>query len=124
MSVSVCRRSSAWAVLALALLTCSFTQNLFAANVVVGNCKPLVQFSTISSAIAAVPANSTINICPGTYGEQLLITKNLTLIGESSNGSAGVNASGANNPTIVSPAGGVAVNAQDLFDNSGIAAQI
>jgi parallel beta-helix repeat protein len=31
---------------------------------------------------------------------------------------------GMNNPTIVSPAAGVAVNAFDLFDNSGIAAQI
>ncbi len=75
-------------------------------------------------AVTASPANSTIYICPGTYAEQVLITKNLTLIGVGTNGLSGANATGANNPVIVSPVLGVIANASDLFDGSPIAAQI
>ena len=39
---------------------------LRAANFYVGTCKP-GSFTTIAAAISAVPAGSTINVCPGTY---------------------------------------------------------
>ena len=51
---------------------------LRAASFYVGNCKA-GSFATISAAIGAVPAGSTINVCPGTYAEQLIISKPLTL---------------------------------------------
>ncbi|MGH2809149.1 MAG: right-handed parallel beta-helix repeat-containing protein [Actinomycetota bacterium] len=38
-------------------------------------------FQTISDAVLAAPAGSTINVCPGTYPEQLVIRKSLTLVG-------------------------------------------
>jgi hypothetical protein len=88
-------------------------------------CKTLASYPTISQAVSSVPAGSTIYICPGTYAEQVVITKKLTLIGVSSNGLTGVAASGANNPVVVSPSGGVVVNTADLSPpNEPTAAQI
>jgi len=83
-----------------------------------------VNLGTIQAAVNASPAGSTAFICPGTYPEQVVIAKNFTLTGVSSLGTSGGNASGANNPVIISPAAGMATNAFDLYDGSGIAAQI
>jgi len=49
----------------------------------VGTCNGFAGFATISAAVSSptVPANSTINICPGTYPEQVIITKPLSLVG-------------------------------------------
>ncbi len=48
----------------------------------VGNCKPhLVSYSTISEAVAAVPPNSTVLVCAGTYPEQVTIAQPLILKG-------------------------------------------
>jgi parallel beta-helix repeat protein len=53
-----------------------------AQTVAVGNCRPhLVSYSTISEAVAAVPAGSSVLVCPGTYPEQVAITQPLTLKG-------------------------------------------
>ncbi|MFZ0479541.1 MAG: hypothetical protein WAL71_10355 [Terriglobales bacterium] len=62
-------------VLVLALLA---AQSLMATTYYVGNCKTGA-FSTISSAVATVPAGSTVEVCPGTYPEQVVISKPLTL---------------------------------------------
>jgi len=52
------------------------------AEVAVGNCRPhLVSYSTISEAVAAVPPNSTVLVCPGVYPEQVTINQPLTLRG-------------------------------------------
>lgn len=53
-------------------------------TVVVGpsTCQPkYVHFSTIQSAVSAVPAGSNVHVCPGTYPEQVVITQPLTLTG-------------------------------------------
>ncbi|HTS35554.1 MAG TPA: right-handed parallel beta-helix repeat-containing protein [Candidatus Solibacter sp.] len=116
MSVSVCRRGSAWANLALAVLVCSFVPTVFAASVVVGNCKALVSFSTIQAAITAIPANSTINICPGSYNEQLTINKSVNLTGVA-NGTS-------DQPLILVPTGGLLANATSLSSGNPLAPHI
>jgi hypothetical protein len=58
---------------------------VFATNYAVGTCKPgLKSFTTISAAVAAVPANSIVYVCPGTYAEQVEISQPLSLVGLSS----------------------------------------
>src|SRR2546430_9496133 len=42
---------------------------------------PILNFTTISAAVAGVPAGSKIQICPGVYPEQVTITQPLTLQG-------------------------------------------
>jgi hypothetical protein len=122
MPYSVFRRAAL--ILLAAVFSCGLIQRAGAATVVVGSCKLLASYPTISQAVSSVPPNSTIYICPGTYMEQVLITKNLTLTGVSSNGLAGGGAAGFYNPVIVSPINGVVSNATDLADGSSIAAQI
>jgi hypothetical protein len=52
----------------------------FAGTYYVGTCHSS-SYSTISAAVAAVPPNSTIDVCPGTYPEQVYIYQPLTLQG-------------------------------------------
>jgi putative cofactor-binding repeat protein len=67
-----------------------------ASTVQVGGCKSgFTNYSTISAAVAAVPAGSTVLVCPGTYAEQVNISQSLTL--------QGVQTSNAANPTIIVP---------------------
>jgi len=41
----------------------------------VGNCRPnLASFSTISAALSAIPSPNVVEVCPGTYNEQVQIT--------------------------------------------------
>lgn len=52
------------------------------AAVTVGSCEPgRHSYTTISKAIAAAPANEVVDVCPGTYPEQLTITKPLMIRG-------------------------------------------
>lgn len=53
---------------------------LRATSFYVGTCKA-GSFAKLSAAISAAPAGSTIYVCPGTYAEQLIISKPLTLQG-------------------------------------------
>jgi Right handed beta helix region len=88
-----------------------------ASTVVVGACKPgLTSFSTIQTAVNAAPAGSTIDVCPGTYPEQVTINgKSLTLIGVLSGTSDAA--------VLVPPSGGLAINASD-FTGKPVAAQV
>jgi hypothetical protein len=62
---------------------------IFAANYAVGTCKPSLQsYPTISAAVSKVPPFSTVEVCPGTYPDQITIAQPLTLKGISS-GNAG-----------------------------------
>jgi hypothetical protein len=125
---SVSRRAIVCA-LAAAAFSFGFNCKASASTVVVTPpgttaCKAMAKYSTISDAVASVPPASTIYICPGTYPEQVVISKKLTLIGVSSDGLMGATASGANNPVVASPSGGVVVNSADLFQAFPTAAQI
>ncbi|HVI09062.1 MAG TPA: hypothetical protein VND65_12300 [Candidatus Binatia bacterium] len=121
MQFLVCRRAAV-SLVSAAILFFAVGQNAMASTVVVTPpnttpCKSLPSYPTISQAVASVPVGSTIYVCPGTYAEQVVITKKLTITGVAANGLAGTTASGANNPIIASPAGGVAVNTSDLYQN-------
>ena len=113
MSVKKSLRPTLLVVLTLA--ACFSAQTVLASTVIVGTCKTGIQFGTINAAVAAAPAGATIDICPGTYPEQVTITKNLILKGISS-GNAGA-------AIIVPPSGGLVQNATRL-SGAGVEAQI
>jgi hypothetical protein len=57
-------------------------QKTTAKTVQVGGCKTnLVSYGTIQSAVSAVPAGATVQICPTTYTEQVIINAPITLQG-------------------------------------------
>src|ERR1700683_4673256 len=116
---SVACRRALLCVLGAAVVSLALSRNVSASTVVVTPpsttpCKNVASYPTISLAVSSVPAGSLIYICPGTYAEQVVITKKLTLEGVAGNGAIAAAASGSNNPVIVSPAGGVLVNTNDL----------
>lgn len=86
---------------------------LFATTYYVGSCHGGA-YGTISAAIAAVPAGSTIDVCPGTYPEQVVIDKELTL--------HGLNNSNSSQAIITIPATGL-VETSSIFFGS-VAAQV
>jgi hypothetical protein len=60
-------------------------------TVQVGTCKTnLPNYATIQTAISAVPAGATVQICPNTYNEQLTITAPITIQGIASGTKAAV----------------------------------
>jgi hypothetical protein len=77
-----------------------------ATTLTVGGCKAH-SYPTISAAVAAAPAGATVQVCPGTYPEQILISQPLTLEGIS-NGNAGA-------AVITSPSTGLAANGYSLL---------
>jgi hypothetical protein len=71
-------------VSALVLATCP----AMASTYYVGTCHTK-SFPSISAAVSAVPAGSVIDVCPGNYVEQVIISKSLTLQGITSQNSLG-----------------------------------
>ncbi|MBV9762862.1 MAG: right-handed parallel beta-helix repeat-containing protein [Acidobacteriaceae bacterium] len=84
-------------------------QTLSAVTVYVGSCGPAkaTSYTTIQQAVTAVPPNSVVFVCPGTYPEQVTITKNVTL--------KGLQSGSADAAVITSPSGGVVQNTYDLY---------
>jgi hypothetical protein len=82
----------------------------------VGWCQPNnTSFDTITEALAATPAPNVVQVCPGTYNEQLVITKPVTL--------EGITVGDAAQVIVAAPSGGLVTNAtSDLGDP--IAAQV
>jgi hypothetical protein len=113
-------RSFTFSCLALVVLI-GLSGYSFASTVAVGTnpaCQPsLVHFATIQLAVNAVPPGSTIRVCPGTYHEQVLINKNLTL--------QGVATATQDAAVILPPTTGMVQNTVDVDDASKpIAAQL
>jgi hypothetical protein len=97
---AVCLASAAWAQ-----------------TVAVGTCKPtLPKYNTIQLAVNSVPAGATIQVCPGSYAEQVTINKNLTL--------KGIQVGTQNSAAIVVPLGGVVQNTVSLGSSTPTAAQV
>jgi nitrous oxidase accessory protein NosD len=88
-----------------------------AATVQVGTCRHgLVTFPNIHSAVNASSAGGTVVVCPGTYPEQVVINKALTL--------RGVQNGTQNAAVVVVPIGGIVQNTTSLATGNPIAAQI
>lgn len=99
-------------VLSILLLVFS-AQHLFASTYYVGTCKSGA-FPTISAAVSAAPAGSTVDVCPGAYQEQVVIAKPLNLEGISIGGSSIVG--------IYMPSAGLAATSSLLYGY--VAAQV
>lgn len=101
-------------VLSLVFLSLLFAlpQSSKGASLVVGNnaavC-PSAQYATIQAGVNAAATGETIEVCPGTYPEQVTITKSVTIAGD--------------NGAIVMP-GPVSGNATDVTSGAPIAAII
>lgn len=115
MNAFVCPRARLSA-LVVTVFVFVFGQSLFAATVVVGGCKNLVNFTSIQAAVNAVPPGSTIDVCPGTYNEQININKSLTL--------TGVAVGTADAVVILPPGGGLSQNTTSLATSNPIAAHV
>ena len=77
---------------------------------VVGSCKPtLPTFPTITAALAATPAPTIVQVCPGTYYEQIEITQPVTL--------QGINSGGSGRAVIAVPSGDLTVQTTDADGN-------
>jgi len=81
---------------------------------VVGTCQKTL-YTSIQAALDATPSPNLIKVCPGTYNEQIVITKPVTLEGISNGTSSGA--------TIAVPSGGLVANATDSYGSS-VAAQV
>lgn len=100
--------------LALAFANC-VAVSANAATVFVGVCGG-PSYPTIQAAVTAVPAGSTVYVCPGSYPEQVTINKRLTL--------QGVASGTLNQAVVTAPAGGIVANTVSLATAYPIAAQI
>lgn len=85
---------------------------------VVGTCVSGTQYATIQAAVNAASPGDTVRVCPGTYPEQILINKPLTLKGVP-NGTLSA-------AVIVPPGGGVTQNTSRLnvYSDWPVAAQV
>jgi hypothetical protein len=108
-------RTSGPTLFSLLLLACFVVPTANAAPIIVGTCKSGVQFATIQAAVNAAPTGATVDVCPNTYPEQVVITKGLKLLA--------VQSGTSDAPIVVSPAGGLTQNGSDIF-GAPVAAQI
>lgn len=108
----VLRKSYCYAAAAAAF---GFTIHAAGASTLhVGTCVKAKQtFTTIQAAVDAASGGDTVTICPGTYPEQVSITKSVSLKG----------VRGMDAPQIVVPAGGLVQNTT-MSNNTATAAQI
>ena len=91
-----------------------WTPPLLASTVQVGTCLPGVKsYSTITAAVEAVSAGSTVKVCPGTYPEQFIISTPLTLEGV---------VSGNSDRVVIAAAGAnLASNVDSIFGDPVVA---
>src|SRR5579864_1993608 len=92
-------------------------QTAVATTLAVGRCRPmLTSFTTIQAAVLASAVGGTVEVCPGTYREQVTISAPLTL--------EGVSFGSAARAVIAVPATGMVVNTTSLFGGLPVAAQV
>jgi hypothetical protein len=98
-----------FSILALAFWASALSASTIA--YAVGTCRPgLRSFSTISAALGAVPSANVINVCPGTYNEQVQIAHPVTVEGV-------IPVKNSQRATIAPPADGLVTNARDDLGN-------
>ena len=116
--ISMSRTLGAISIISL-LVAGLFGQSAFATSVAVGpsTCKPsLVHFSTIQAAVNAVPFGTIIDVCPGNYPEQVVITQPLTLMGVTD---------GTGNAAVITvPGGGLLLQNGTSASFGAVAAQL
>lgn len=93
------------------------SQCALATTLVVGTCrKATVHYLTISAAVAAAPIGANVDVCPGTYAEQVIISTPLNL--------TGITNGQFDRVIIASPAGGVGTSFTSPIDGAVVAAQV
>ncbi|MGO9541800.1 MAG: hypothetical protein ACLPN2_14535 [Terriglobales bacterium] len=108
--------SKHWMLLLLVVAMLAASRPAFAATYEVGTCIPsLPKFATIQMAVSSVAPGSIIEVCPGTYYEQVTIAQPLTL--------KGVSASNEDRPVIAAPPNGLAINVTSIT-GAKVAAQV
>lgn len=86
-------------------------------TVAVGKCQPKkTSFPTIQQALNATPPGATIDVCPGSYPEQILVYQAVTI--------KGIAFGGQGAAVITVPKGGLVQNATSLATGNPIAAQV
>ena len=104
-------------ILAVGLGSVFCASHASAHTIVVGTCEPSANsLPTIGAAVTAVGTNGVVKICPGTYPEQVVINRSMTLEGVSNSNSA--------YPSIVVPVAGLVTNTTDFDTGQPTAAQI
>jgi hypothetical protein len=96
-----------WKILFLPLLAAQVPLASATVTHFVGSCAP-GSYETISDALATKPAPNVVEVCPGTYPEQVLITSPVTL--------EGISSSTANQAFITVPSGGLTSNCPNFGD--------
>jgi hypothetical protein len=74
--------------------------------------------SSIQNAVNALPPHSTLDICPGIYQEQVIVTQAITIQGVKDPNST------ADAAVIAAPSGGIVANSTSLTSGNPIAAQL
>ena len=97
-------------IVATGMLACVGTAMAQANTVQVGGCRSnLANYPTIQAAVNAAPVGGTVDVCPGTYPEQVTIGQQLTVIGITS---------GTNDAAvIVPPTSGMVQSGTDINGN-------
>jgi hypothetical protein len=105
-----------WILLLLGSAMVAVSMPAHAKTYEVGSCiASLPKFSTIQAAVSSVPAGSIIEVCPGTYSEQVTISQPLTL--------RGVVVNNQDRPVIAPPPNGLAKNVTSITGEP-VAAQV
>jgi hypothetical protein len=102
-------------VVSACVLTAGAPELHAATTYIVGTCKVGTRFTKIQDALNATPAPTIVEVCPGTYPEQVTISKPVTMQGVPSGESSLV--------ALVPPSGGMVPNAT-LLNGDSAAVQI
>lgn len=110
-------KRNALPVVLLVFLTAASINAFAVTNTTVGLCPgPGFHYTTIGAALLHTSVGGIVDVCPGTYPEQVVITQAVKL--------RGVVVSGTDAAVIVPPSGGLVANTTDVDSGNPIAAQV